>query len=190
MGNISEVMEDVKNTVVENLGPLGDLANLNVNLPSYAVEIIIQLSATIILFLIVRFFFWKPITKMLETRKEIIDKSLTEAIEAKDAARKLEIELQNQVLQSKLQIKELLDKAQKEANIRKEEIISEAHEEAKRRLENLKSELELEKTNMEKEIRHEIVDIAFKAAEKIVSREIDQDKYLDIIDDILKGAIE
>lgn len=41
---------------------------------------------------------------------------------------------------------------------------------------------------MEKEIRKEIVDIAFAAAEKIVAKEIDHDKYLDIVDDILKGA--
>ena len=38
---------------------------------------------------------------------------------------------------------------------------------------------------MEKAIRKEVVDIAFEAAEKIVGRE----KYLDVIDDILKGAI-
>ena len=42
---------------------------------------------------------------------------------------------------------------------------------------------------MEKEIREEIVNIAFQAAEKIVQKEINQDKYLDIVDDILKGAI-
>jgi len=190
LGNISEVMENVKDTVVDNLGPLGDLSNINANLPSYAVEVIIQLSATIILFLIVKFFFWKPITKMLDDRKEAIDKSLTEASTARDNAKKLELELHDQVLQSKLQIKEILDKTAKEANIRKEEIINEAKEEARRRLSNLETELALEKSNMEKEIRQEIVDIAFKAAEKIVAREIDEKKYLDVVDDILKGAIE
>ena len=41
---------------------------------------------------------------------------------------------------------------------------------------------------MAKDIKKEIVDIAFAAAEKIVAKEINQDKYLDIVDDILKEA--
>ena len=41
---------------------------------------------------------------------------------------------------------------------------------------------------MQKQIRSEIVDIAFAAAEKIVAKEIDQDKYMDVDDEILKGA--
>jgi F0F1-type ATP synthase membrane subunit b/b' len=55
-------------------------------------------------------------------------------------------------------------------------------------MDNLSLELEQEKKNMESDIKKEIVDIAFKAAEKIVAREIDQDKYLDVVTDILKGG--
>ena len=82
----------------------------------------------------------------------------------------------------------MLDQAEKEANIRRDEIINSAKEEAKRRMDNLSLELEQEKKNMESDIKKEIVDIAFKAAEKIVAREIDQDKYLDVVTDILKGG--
>ena len=46
------------------------------------------------------------------------------------------------------------------------------------------------KENQWNDIRKEIVDVAFAAAEKIVSKEINQDKYLDLVDDILKGANE
>ena len=83
----------------------------------------------------------------------------------------------------------MLAAATKDANIKKEEIISSAKEEARRRLENLELELEQEKKNMESSIKKEIVDIAFAAAEKIVQKEIDQKKYLDVVEDILKGGI-
>ena len=43
---------------------------------------------------------------------------------------------------------------------------------------------------MSDQIKKEIVDIAFQAAEKIVAKEIDQSKYLDVVDDILKGVNE
>ena len=89
---------------------------------------------------------------------------------------------------AKLDVKAMLDQAEKEANLKREEIVNSAKEEAKRRMENLEIELEQEKKNMEHDIKKEIVDIAFKAAEKIVQREIDQDKYLDVVEDILKGG--
>ena len=75
-------------------------------------------------------------------------------------------------------------------SLKRDEIINQAKDEARRRMENLKIELEQEKDSMEKEIRQQIVDIAFAAAEKIVSKEINQDKYLEVVDDILKGANE
>ena len=39
----------------------------------------------------------------------------------------------------------------------------------------------------EKELRNQIIDVAFLAASKIVEKEINPDKYLDIVDDILTG---
>jgi 5-methylthioadenosine/S-adenosylhomocysteine deaminase len=87
-------------------------------------------------------------------------------------------------------VKEMLDKAEKDANLKRDEIINQAREEAKRRMDNLKVELEQERSSMEKEIRQEIVEVAFAAAEKIVSKEINQEKYISIVDDILKGANE
>ena len=46
---------------------------------------------------------------------------------------------------------------------------------------NLENELVQEKANMESEIKKEIVDIAFQAAEKIVAKEIDREKYLNLM---------
>ena len=84
----------------------------------------------------------------------------------------------------------MLDKAEKDANLKRDEIINQAKDEARWRMDNLKLELEQERKSMEDDIRKEIVDVAFAAAEKIVSKEINQDKYLDLVDDILKGANE
>jgi F-type H+-transporting ATPase subunit b len=151
-------------------------------------DLIVQLSATLILFIAVRFLFWKPITNILETRRAAIDKELEDAKIAKENAVLVEKDMKDELDKAKRHIKEMLDQAEKEANIRRDEIINSAKEEAKRRMDNLSLELEQEKKNMESDIKKEIVDIAFKAAEKIVAREIDQDKYLDVVTDILKGG--
>lgn len=182
---ISDALESIVSTVEQALGPLAKGFKIG---GSDVRDILIQLIATILLFLVVRFFLWKPITNILEKRREAIDKSLEEANTAKENAKQIEAELAMELSNAKTQVKELLDKAEKDGNLRRETIIQGAKDEARRRLENLEIELQQEKKNMEKEIRQEIVDIAFAAAEKIVAKEINHDKYLDVVDDILKEA--
>lgn len=191
VGDISEALVKIRETIQETLGPLYQTQDLTVDrLTQYGIDFGIQIGATIILFIVVAIFFWKPITKILEQRRQMIDKELTDAQKAKENAIEIEAELNKQLTEAKQKIKEMLDKAEKDANLKREEIVNQAKEEARRRMDNLKIELEQERKSMEADIRKEIVDVAFAAAEKIVSKEINQDKYLDIVDDILKGANE
>ena len=190
--SLQDAIDSINSTIQGGLGPIYLVSRPNElleQMPGYLVDLIIQLAATILLFLAVRFLFWKPITKILETRRDAIDKELQEAKEAKENAISVESEMRQELDEAKEKIKVMLDQALKDANYKKEEIISSAKEEAKRRLENLEIELEQEKKNMESSIKKEIVDIAFAAAEKIVQKEIDQKKYLDVVEDILKGGI-
>ena len=185
--SIEEALELISSTVKEALGPIAN--NFNITLADLT-DIGIQLAATIILFVVVRFFFWKPVTDILETRRQVIDKELEAAQAAKANAVEIEVQMKHELDEAKAKIKDMLDTAEREANLKRDTIINGAKEDAKNRLERLQIELEQEKKSMEKQIRQEIVDIAFAAAEKIVSKEISHDKYLDIVDDILKGANE
>lgn len=189
---LDNAVAQITSAVKTGLGPiavLSDVEALQAQALDFAVDFGIQIVATVILFVVVLFFLWKPITKILEARREQIDKELEEAKTAKENAISIETNLNLEMEEAKAKIKLMLDNAEKEANLKKTTIINEAKEEAKRRLDNLEFELEEEKKSMEKEIRQEIVDIAFQAAEKIVGKEINQDKYINVVDDILKGAI-
>jgi len=158
------------------------------NILSFGIDFGIQIISTILLFIAVRFLLWKPITRILEARRDAIEKDYQEAENAKASALETELKLKEEYRLAQERIKEILDNAEKEANLRREEIINSAKEEASRRRESLEFELEQEKANLESSIKKEIVEIAFLAAEKIVGKEINQDKYLDVVDDILKGV--
>lgn len=183
---MDEILEKIAEAVNSCLGPL---ANLKVTGGDIR-DLLIQLFATVILFIIVRAFLWKPITNILEKRREAMDQALVDAQTSRDNAKALEEELSNQLIEAKQSVKAILDKAEKDGNLRREQIISEAKEEAKRRMDNLEIELVQEKNSMQKEIRQEIINVAFAAAEKIVAKEIDKDRYRDVVEEILKGAIE
>lgn len=187
--SINDAIDEIVSTVTDALGPLANLTTATAaDWLGYLAEIGIQLVSTIILFLAVRFFLWKPITKILEQRRDAIDKELTEAQAAKENSIQIEQELLTEREKAKAEIKALISKAEHDANIQREAIINDAKAEAKRRLDNLENELIQEKANMEADIKKEIVDIAFEAAEKIVAKEIDREKYMDFINDFLEEA--
>ena len=187
--SINDAIDEIVSTVTDSLGPLANLTTATAaDWLGYLAEIGIQLVSTIILFLAVRFFLWKPITKILEERRDAIDKELTEAQAAKENSIQIEQELLTEREKAKAEIKALISKAEHDANIQREAIINDAKAEAKRRLDNLENELIQEKANMEADIKKEIVDIAFEAAEKIVAKEIDREKYMDFINDFLEEA--
>ncbi len=182
---IAEALDSITSYVKSALGPLGNGLSFTLD---FAIDFGIQLVATIILFVVVFIFFWKPITKILEKRREAIDKELDDAKLAKENAVKVEADLNKELENARHQVKDMLDQAEKEANLRRDMIITDAKKEAKTRLENLDKELEMERKNMENDIKKQIVDIAFLAAEKIVAREIDQEKYLKVVDSIIEGG--
>ncbi len=187
--DVSAAIDEIVSTVTDALGPLANLTTATAaDWLGYLAEVGIQLASTIILFLAVRFFLWKPITKILEDRRDAIDKELKEAQEAKENSIQIEQELLVEREKAKAEIKALISKAEHDANVQREAIINDAKAEAKRRLDNLENELIQEKANMEADIKKEIVDIAFEAAEKIVAKEIDREKYLDFINDFLEEA--
>lgn len=187
--SIEDAFVSINETVQNSLGPLYNMSNLQTpQILDFMIDFGIQLISTVILFVVVAIFFWKPLTKILEARRDAIDKELDEAKEAKENAIKIEEELTNELSNAKIRIKEMLDQAEKDANIKRDEIINQARVEAKNRLANLEIELEQEKKSMEKEIKEEIISIAFAAAEKIVAKEINHDKYISVVDEILKGA--
>ena len=155
---------------------------------TWGLDFAFQIIATIILFLLVRFKLWKPITNMLEARKAKIDSELNEAEKANADAQSLKHELEKQLADAQEEVKRIIKSAEMDGNARKEEIIDEAKAEAKRRLENNKAEIAKEISSKQQEIKNTIVSVAFEAASKILEHEVDKDKYLELVNQIIEGA--
>ncbi len=183
---MADVLQDVADFVNKCLGPLGSDGFQW----SHIRDFLIQLVATLILFIFVKIFLWKPITEIIETRRDAIDLELAEAKESNSVARKYAAELQEKLDTAQQEIKAMIENAENTANVRKEKIINDAKEEAKKRLENVQLEIEQEIAKQKNEIHQTIVDIAFLAAAKIVSKDVNQEEYLTIVNDIIEGEFK
>ena len=145
----------------------------------------IQLCSTLILFLVVRAFLWKPITNILEQRRELAMKEISDAKQKNDEATKLLDESRKEVEKAKKRAKEIVDNAVITAKLEKSEIIEDAKNEAKKRLDNVNHEIELELERQKNTLKQEIVDVAFLAAEKIVKREINKEEHIKVVEETL-----
>jgi F-type H+-transporting ATPase subunit b len=146
----------------------------------------LQLCSTLILFVVVRAFLWKPITNILEARRELAMKEISDAKQKNDEATKLLDESRKEVEKAKKRAKEIVDNAVITAKLEKSEIIEDAKNEAKKRLDNVNHEIELELERQKNTLKQEIVDVAFLAAEKIVKREINKEEHIKVVEETLE----
>lgn len=180
---LQDALDRIAEIVNVCLGPLGSNGFTWDSIRDF----LIQLASTLILFIVIKVFLWKRVTDLLEKKRQAIDSELEEAALAKKRAIDLEFKLQEEYNESKKEVDRLVSEALKEGNLQKEEIIKQAKEEANLRLKNAEIEINEQVKSKEKELRNQIIDVAFLAASKIVEKEINPDKYLDIVDDILTG---
>ena len=181
---MDEILKDIAQFVEECLGPLGNSGNILTWLRDFS----IQLIATFLLFLVVKIFLWKPITAFLEARRNKMDEDMLEAEEAKNNALKLEEELKVKLDNAKEEIQALLKQAETQGNARREEIVKEAKDEAARIIAMANEDVKREIASQEQDIKSQIVQIAFLAAEAIVGSEIDQEKYLQTVTNIIESG--
>ena len=187
---MKEILDGISEFVKGCLGPLAGGTGEFYGWPDWIRDFIIQLIALIILFLAVRFFLWKPVTKFIAAKQEEADKAILEAESLRQENEKINEDLKQQMDEASNKIKELLANANLEGQRRKQEIINEAKEEALRQIEDAKEKIDLEVKRQQEDIKQAIIDIAFLAAEKIAEKEISKDKYLSLVENIIEGGLK
>lgn len=144
------------------------------------------LGALVILIIILTKFLYKPIKKMVEDRQKFIQKNIDDSVEIKDKMIQSHKESIQELEQAKITANEIISKSKTEAENIKSSYISEAKKEAKRIIDLANSDIARSKTILEQESRNEIIDIAVKISEKIIEKEVDENKVVDIIDNFLE----
>lgn len=153
-------------------------------------SIIIQLCATLILFLVVRFALWDKVTKIIEERNQKSQEAFDALNQAKMDAESIHKKADEDIKQAKIEANNIIEKAKERGNIEAEEIINKAEIEANRKLEKAQEEIESEIKKASDDIKKEIVDTAYLLAEKIMNEEINRDKHEKIVSEFLDKVDE
>lgn len=147
--------------------------------------IIFTLINALIIFLIFKFFLFKPVGKVLDKRKEMAAAAITDAEKAKEAAEAAEKEYKDRLADAKEQAAEIVKQATLRAQKREEEIINEANQKAADIRAKAEENIERDKQRALNEVKDQISELVVMAAGKVVEKEISASDNEEIISKFL-----
>jgi len=131
-------------------------------------------------------FAWRPLLKTLESRQELIRKSLDDAQQAKADLERLQRESAEILRQAHLNAESIISKGRVDAERLGEEMRQKAREEANGIIKNAERQIQVETRKAMQEIRSEAVDLSVAIAAKILERQVSKADNERLIDETLK----
>lgn len=142
----------------------------------------------IVLFLVLKKFFFEKIKNFTENRAN----SIQDAFDSAEAVnRRADEKMQNynkRIANVEAEGREIIKEAKLKADAQAREIIEDANKQASEILSKAEKNIEREKAKAMEEVRQEIAALAILAAEKIVEREIQNVGQDEIIDEVINRA--
>jgi F-type H+-transporting ATPase subunit b len=132
---------------------------------------------TIVCFLITLFvlkrYAFGPIQRTIDERRDRIRRSLDEADQAREEARKLLEEHRQLIGRAKSDAEEILAEARKVAEANERRMREETETDRQRRLEETRRQIEAETRRALEQIRTEVAELSLVAAEKVTRKSLD-----------------
>ncbi len=147
-------------------------------------DMAIQIASTLLLFLVIRYFFWNNITDYLEGRKKHMADEYTEAEKANLAAQELKEKAVNELTEIRVSAKGVIDEAKERGESERSKIVGNAKKEATVVIENARKEIDSEIEKARAKINDEIVSVAVLMAEKVIDKEIDESKRKELLEEV------
>ena len=147
---------------------------------------LVQLLAFIVLIIVVTKFAYKPVRKYLDKRSQILNDERIEAEELKQKAKENFYESEKKLAEVRDNASKIIDEAREKGKSERETILKEANLEAQKVKANAYKTIEEEKSKAQKEIKEDIVDVAFSMTSKLLEREVNTKDNEKLVDDFVK----
>ncbi|HEY7189406.1 MAG TPA: F0F1 ATP synthase subunit B [Vicinamibacterales bacterium] len=145
---------------------------------------------TIITFLVLLVVFnklaWQPLKGILQTREELIRKSLDDAHRAKQELERLHVESQKILTEARVQADKILSETRSDANRLRDELKQKAQTEAAGIVKNAERQIEMETARALQQIRTEAVDLSVALASKLLQRNLTKEDNERLIEETFR----
>ncbi len=157
------------------------MEGLGINVPT----LIAQIINFIILLVILYFFAYKPVLKMLDERSRKIKESIEEVQKVKEQAAQTEEEFKKKIEAASKEGQEVIARAMRTGEDVRQRALQEAKQEAQVLVEKARGEIQRERNEAIGELRQEFADLTVVAAEKVIEKSLDKEAHRQIIDKVL-----
>lgn len=165
--------------VTDAYGAEGSLLHIDLGLMIWTV-----ICFVVLLYVLGRYAY-KPMMFLVERREKKIRDSLHEAEEAKKKAEAAAAEREEILRQAQDEARKVVDGAKEAAEGQRKRILDETREDAARMMKQAEQEIERERRQALSELTETVADLATDAAERIVVTELDREKHLRLIDELI-----
>lgn len=148
-------------------------------------EIIVTICNTLITFLIVKKFLFKPVRKMLAAREEEVQNMYSAAEKTQTEAERLRSEYTEHLAKAKAEAAEIVGSATRRATVRSEEILKDSAQQAASMVKKAETNIALERQKAMNEIKDEIAGLSVMIASKVVEKDINEADHERLISDFI-----
>lgn len=140
-------------------------------------QILISLANLLLIFLILKKLLWKPVQKVMEERKAMVDKQFADAADAQAEAEADKAQWAEKLATADEEAAARIAEADETARRHGDRVIADAKEKAEGIIRQAEAEAELERQKATASMREEIADLSTVLAEKMLEREINADDH-------------
>ncbi len=132
-------------------------------------------------------FAWKPLLTTLQERERTIRESLEQAQKARAEGEETLRRNQEILSQARRETAAILEQGKREAETLRAEILAQARKEAQDLVEQGKRQVQFEQKQAMEQLRRQVADLAIQAAERLITRSLDDSAQRQLVDDYVRG---
>ncbi|MEW9094800.1 MAG: F0F1 ATP synthase subunit B [Clostridiaceae bacterium] len=151
-----------------------------------------QLISTTVLFLVVKHFLFKPVSELVNARKNKIDGDILEAEIKAEEAHVLKNQYEQKIEESKNEARTIIALAKQREDKIKQEVLAETKIEVDGMFIKAKESIKREKEKTMASLKHDIVEMAILTASAAINKNLDEDTHQEMINEFIHevGEVE
>lgn len=139
----------------------------------------------LVLYVVLRKILFKPVTEFMENRANSIKQQLEESKNSNEKALQLKEAYEKMIGSVNMDADKIIKEATIKAQEKYDEIIKQAKADVEALKANVKEEIEMERIEMMKNTRNEIVSLALEAASKVVEANMNTEANRKLVDEVV-----
>ena len=144
----------------------------------------------LILFLLLKHFLFKPITKMMESRTAEIENNLKEAEDQKQKAAELTAQYEEKLQGAHAEAAQIVAEAKQRGQKEYDAILKSAAQDAQKEQERSRADLEREREEMLRGVQENVTELVLLTVSKLSQKELDQESDRKLVDAFLAEGEE